>query len=324
MPDGRKDPRGRGPAATVARVTTLSVVPVPGQGAEDVVVDGQGRVYTGTADGSVLRVDRDSDRVERVGQTGGRPLGLELLPDGRVLVCDARRGLLALDPETGAVESLMSIVAGEPMRFCNNASVHSGGDIFVSDSSRVHGIDRWKAEMVENTSTGRLLRRGLDGEVEVLLEGLRFANGVALSADESFVAVAETAGRTVVRRWLSGPRAGEVDRLVTDLPGYPDNISRGSDGLIWVSIASPVDPLVERLMTGPVPLRRAAARLPDRFQPRPKRTVRVMAFDDAGVVVHDLSPDAAGYHMVTGVREHHGRVWLGSLHEPAIAHLDVT
>jgi hypothetical protein len=25
------------------------------------------------------------------------------------------------------------------------------------------------------------------------------------------------------------------------------------------------------------------------------------------------------YHMVTGVREHEGRVWMGSLEEPAVA-----
>ena len=41
-----------------------------------------------------------------------------------------------------------------------------------------------------------------------------------------------------------------------DLPGYPDNIARGSDGLIWVTIASPRDPLVERLQRGPLWLRR--------------------------------------------------------------------
>jgi putative transposase len=51
------------------------------------------------------------------------------------------------------------------------------------------------------------------------------------------VAVAETVGRTVVRHRLAGPRTGEVDQLAQDLPGYPDNIARGSDGLIWVTIA---------------------------------------------------------------------------------------
>lgn len=301
----------------------LTVVPVPGHGAEDVVVDAEGWVLTGTADGAVFRVRPDGGRIDRVGHTAGRPLGLELLPDGRVLVCDARRGLLALDPGTGAIEELTTLVQGRPMVFCNNAAVHSNGDIWFSDSSRVHGIDRWKADIVENTASGRLLRRSPDGTVEVVLDGLRFANGVALAADESYVAVAETAGRTVVRRWLTGPKQGETDHLATDLPGYPDNISRGSDGLVWVSVASPRDPVVERLMGGPMPVRRLAWHLPAKIQPQPKRTVRVMAFADDGTVVHDLTGDSSGYHLVTGVREHAGRVWLGSLEEPAIAVLDL-
>jgi hypothetical protein len=50
----------------------------------------------------------------------------------------------------------------------------------------------------------------------------------------------------------------------------------------------------------------------------------VMAFDDAGEVVHDVSGDASGYHMVTGVREHDGNVWLGSLEEPAVGLIRLT
>lgn len=301
----------------------LTVLPVPGHGAEDVLVGPDGEVYTGTEDGAVWRVRDAGARLERVGFTGGRPLGLELLPDGRILVCDARLGLLAMDPGTGAVEELTRLVHGRRMVFCNNAAVAGDGTVFFTDSSRLYGIDRWKADMVENTCTGRLLRRDPDGSVSVVLDGLRFANGVALAADESYVAVAETAGRTVVRRWLTGERAGETDHLAADLPGYPDNIARGSDGLVWVTVASPRDPVVEGLMRGPMPLRRAAWRLPQPLQPKPKRTARVMAFDDAGTVVHDRSFDASSFHMVTGVREHDGRVWLGSLVEPAIAVFEV-
>ncbi|MGZ4441589.1 MAG: SMP-30/gluconolactonase/LRE family protein [Nocardioidaceae bacterium] len=301
-------------------MTQLTVLPVPGPGAEDVVVDAEGWVYTGTADGSVFRVHPEGRRIDRVGSTGGRPLGLELLNDGRLLVCDAQRGLLALDVHTGAVEVLTDLVHGQRMAFCNNAAVHTDGSIYFSDSSRQYGLDHWKADMVENTTSGRLLRRAPDGTVEVLLEGLRFANGVALSEDESYVAVAESAGRTVKRLWLTGVRAGRVDHLAPELPGYPDNIALGSDGLVWVTIASPTDRLLERLMTGPMPLRRLAWRLPQRVQPKPKRTVRVMAFDDSGRTVHDRSLDASAYHMVTGVREHDGVVWLGSLEEPAVAY----
>ena len=301
---------------------TLTVHPVPAMGAEDVLVEAGGTVLTGTEDGSIWRVDPRSGSVSLVAQTGGRPLGLELLPDGDLLVCDARRGLLAVSLDSGATEVLCDRVEGRLMRFCNNAAVAADGTTWFSDSSAHYGVEQWKDDFVQHTRTGRLLRRDPDGTVTVVLHGLAFANGVALAADESYVCVAETGARTVVRLWLTGPRAGERDLLAQDLPGYPDNISRGSDGLVWVTIASPVDPLVERLQRGPKPLRRAVTRIPERLQPKPQRTVRVQAYDDSGRLVHDIDVDHAGYHMVTGVREHDGRVWMGSLHEPAIAVFD--
>src|SRR6476659_157291 len=263
-------------------MSELTVIPVPGHGAEDVVVDADGWVWTGTEDGAVFRVRPDGARIDRVGHTGGRPLGLELLPDGRLLVADADRGLLALDPYDGGIESLVTSVNGRRMRFCNNAAVAANGDIWFSDSSTVYGIAHWKKDFTEDTRTGRLLVRRVTGLVEVVLKGLAFANGVALSADESYVAVAETGARTVVRHWLTGPRAGQRDLLAEDLPGYPDNISRGSDGLVWVTIASPTDRLVGRLNRSQMVLRRQATRIPDVLQPQPKRTARVQAYDDAG------------------------------------------
>jgi sugar lactone lactonase YvrE len=301
---------------------SFTVHPVPSMGAEDVLVGPDGRVWTGTEDGAIWALDPATGNARRVADTGGRPLGIELLPDGDLLVCDAERGLLQVSPASGDVEVLLDRVDGVPMRFCNNAAVAGDGTIWFSDSSLHYGVGAWKDDFVQHTRTGRLIRRDPDGSVTVALDGLAFANGVALAADESYVAVAECRGRTVVRLWLTGPRAGERDHLVTDLPGYPDNISRGSDGLVWVAVASPVDPLVERLGSAPMALRRVVTRIPEALQPKPKRTIRVQAYDDAGRLVHDLDIDHPGYHMVTGVREHDGRVWMGSLHEPAVAVLD--
>lgn len=300
---------------------TLTVHPVPGPGAEDVLVGPDGDVYTGTADGAVWRVSPDGGRMERMAQTRGRPLGLEWYGDD-LLVCDAARGLLLLRKD-GGLESLVGSVDGVPMRFCNNAAVARDGTVWFSDSSRHYGIDQWKDDFVQDTRTGRLLRRRPDGTVTVELTGLAFANGVALSATEEYVAVAETGARTVVRLWLTGSRAGERDHLCRDLPGYPDNIARGTDGLIWVTVASPRDPFVERLQRSPVPLRKAVTRVPEALQPKPKRTIRVQAYDDTGALVHDLDLRHPDFHMATGVREHEGRVWMGSLHEPAVAVVDL-
>ena len=306
---------------------TFTLHPVPGHGTEDVVVATSGRhegaVYTGTEDGSIFRLSYDGRRVDRVADTGGRPLGLELDGDGRLLVCDAHRGLLRVDPEAGGTEVLVDRVAGERMRFCNNAALAGDGTVWFSDSSREHSIGQWKDAFVQDLRSGRLLRLDPDGTLEVVLDGLAFANGVALAADESWVAVAETRARTVVRLWLTGERAGQRDLLADDLPGYPDNIALGSDGLVWVTLASPRDPVVDLISRGPHWLRRAATRIPERLQPKEKRTIRVQAYDAAGALVHDCDVDHPGFHMVTGVREHDGRVWMGSLDEPTVAVLEL-
>lgn len=305
----------------------FTVIPVPAGGAEDVVVATTGRdegaVFTGTEDGSIFRISHDGQHIERIAHTGGRPLGLEIDLDGRLLVCDAKRGVLRIDTASGAVEQVADKVNGTAMVFCNNAAIASDGTVWFSDSSTKFSIDKWKDDFVQDTRTGRLLKLTESGEIEVVLDGLAFANGVALSQGEEFVAVAETAGRDVVRHWISGPKAGTRDHLVQDLPGYPDNIARGSDGLIWVTIASPRDPVVERLQSSPPWVRRQVTRIPERIQPKPKRTVRVQAYDDNGTLVHDCDVKTDSYHMVTGVREHEGRVWMGSLQEPAVAVLDM-
>ena len=84
-----------------------------------------------------------------------------------------------------------------------------------------------------------------------------------------------------------------------------------------------MDGLVEVLGRAPLALRRLVTRIPEALQPKPRQTIRVQAYDDDGRLVHDVDlarpEQGPGYHMVTGVREHDGRVWMGSLHEPSVA-----
>jgi sugar lactone lactonase YvrE len=301
----------------------LQVLDVGGHGPEDVVVADDGTVYTGTADGLVRRLRTEPDgqvRVTAVADTGGRPLGVEWLPDGRLLVCDAYRGLLAVDVAAGAggdltdrVELLADAADGVPFTCCNNAAVGRDGTIWFTDSSARHDLANYRADIFEHSGTGRLLRRDPDGSTHTLVTGLAFANGVALTADESAVFYAETAGYRLNRLWLTGDRAGETEVVLDNLPGFPDNLSRGDDGLVWMAMASPRDRLVDLL--APVPFaRRVAWALPEALQPRAKLGTWAMAVDpDSGAVVHDLQGRHQRFGMSTGVREHQGRVWLGSL-----------
>ncbi len=297
----------------------LTVIPVPGPGAEDVLVAADGRVWTGTEDGGIHVHDPADATTRTVTATGGRPLGLELLPDGRILVCDAHRGLLVLDPATGDLETLLTEVDGQRLLFPNNAAVAADGTIWFSDSSRVWTVEEWKSDLIEHTCTGRLFRRTPEGRVDTVLDGLAFANGVALTAEADAVLVAETATCAIRRVELVGGEPGESSLFVEHLPGHPDNIALGSDGLVWVTVASPPVRALSLLRRSPRAARGLVRRAPSRLTPAPKHTARVLALDERGATVHDLDFDATHWHLATGVREHEGRVWLGSLVQPAIA-----
>ena len=67
-----------------------------GEGPEDVLVDGSGRVLTGLADGRILRIAGPGEPPEVIARVPGRPLGLEFLGDDELVVCASDAGLLAV------------------------------------------------------------------------------------------------------------------------------------------------------------------------------------------------------------------------------------
>jgi sugar lactone lactonase YvrE len=300
-------------------------VAIGGRGPEDVVADSRGRVLTGVEDGRILRLDGLADpattRVEVLAETGGRPLGLELLADDTLLVCDAELGLLRVDLTTGVVRILADSVAGERLRFCSNTVALSDGTVYFTVSSRRYPLDQWIGDLVEHTGTGRLLRLAPGSETpEVLLDGLQFANGLAPSGDESFLVVAETGAYRLTRHWLTGPKAGSSEPFVENLPGMPDNIWRaGPDGPIWVSLAGPRVPPLDLLHRSAPAVRRAAARAVVRAPFMPTGTIGVLAVDDHGETVHHLTRRHSGFRMVTSVCEAAGHLVLGSLWERGVA-----
>jgi hypothetical protein len=186
----------------------------------------------------------------------------------------------------------------------------------AAGSARRHRIDGYQAEGIERTATGRLLRRDPSGKVQVLLDHLDFANGVALAEDESFVAVAETGAARIQRLWLTGPRSGRCEPLVERLPGLPDNLSTGADGRIWVAL--PMPHLLRLARQCPRSVRRRLGWLAAAIDLRVPAPARVLAVDCDGRVVARIEC-GRGYRMVTGVREHAGSLYFGSLTERAIA-----
>jgi sugar lactone lactonase YvrE len=279
-----------------------------------VAVDSRGRLLTGLADGRIVRVD-PAGGVQTIVNTGGRPLGLELDRDDSLVVGDAERGLLRVRlGEPASVEVLCDSVQGRKLRFCSCPAIAADGTVYFSQSSQRYDLAHYKGDLLEHSGTGRVLRLR-DGQVDLVADGLQFANGVVLAPDESSLVVAETAAYRVTRIALGTDRAGQ--------PGFPDNLTVGPGGLIWIGMASPRDAMLDFLLPRAPWLRALIWSLPERLKPGPKDMAWALAVDQDGTVVHDLRGWNIGYHEVTSVREHDGKLYLASIDEPALACLDL-
>ncbi|GLW30342.1 SMP-30/gluconolactonase/LRE family protein [Actinoplanes regularis] len=307
-PQQLADPGPTGP------LTVRHRLPTGDTGPEDVVFDHTGRIVTGTADGRIVTLDPETGERRVLAETGGRPLGLHPRADGGLLVCDHDKGLLEVRPD-GTVRVLVDTVDGVPLTFASNVVESSDGTIWFTTSTSHWDLENYLGEALEHTSSGRLLRRDPDGTVTTLLSDLKFGNGLVLSPDESHLLVAETTGYRIRRHWLTG----RTETLVDNLPGFPDNMSLGSDGLLWVAIAAPRDRLLDRLLPRPGLLRLLVWNLPDAVRPKATPIAWVMAFDLDGRLVHDLRAADGSYGFVTSVTEHDGTVVVGSLTENDVA-----
>ncbi|MEV7982385.1 SMP-30/gluconolactonase/LRE family protein [Streptomyces sp. NPDC086519] len=313
--------QGRTPAT--GRFTVARRLATGGHGPEDVLFDRHGALLTGLGDGTVVRLDPTTGARTVLADTGGRPLGLEPCADDSVLVCDHDRGLLRIAAD-GAVHPLVDSVEGRPLTFASNVVQGPDGTVWFTVSTRRWDLDHYLGDIIEHSCTGMLIRHDTDGTVTVLLDDLKFANGLVLAPDASHLLVAETAGYRVSRYWLTGPTAGRAEPFVENLAGLPDNMSLGSDGLVWVSLAAPRNTLLDRLLPRPGFWRTLLWNLPEAVRPKPTPLAWVMAFDLDGRVVHDLRTDDGSYGFVTSVAEYDGTVVAGSLHEDDIAVLAPT
>jgi sugar lactone lactonase YvrE len=301
----------------------VTVVPVGGDGPEDVVVDAEGRLWTGLIDGRIVRLSPDGAEQTVVADTGGRPLGLHVARDGRVLICDSYRGLLALDPASGALEVLTESAGGHTLKFCSNVTETADGTIYFTESTSDFHFEHFLAAVLEARGSGGLYKLTPDGTVETVVPGLYFANGVTVTADGTALVFAETVGRRLSKYWLSGPQAGTVTPLAVHLPGMPDNISTGADGRIWVALVTEANPTAEALMPKAPWIRKVIWRLPARFQPKVEPEIWVVGFDpDSGEVVGGIRTKRADFGGVTGVVETDGKVWMSTIEFPALAYFE--
>ncbi len=296
-------------------------------GPEDIALDSQGRIYASTYEGRIVRLQADGSNPENWVETGGRPLGIDFDNNGNLIVADAFRGLLSI-AEDGTITELVTVADGIQVRYADDVDVGSDGKIYFSDASTKFGAREWRGtyeasllDLVEHGGHGRLLVFDMaDGSTKTLADNLNFANGVAVSHDQSYVLVNETGSYRVIRYWLTGPQKGQAESFIEGLPAFPDNISTGLGGRFWVALVSPRNALIDNFSDKPF-MRKVIQRMPAFLRPKAESYGHIIAVDRDGKVVEDLQDPNGSYPMNTSVTETEDYLYIGSLVAPDLGRL---
>jgi sugar lactone lactonase YvrE len=286
-------------------------------GPEEVAVDSQGRIYGGTQDGKIMVLTSDG-KLDVFAETYGRPLGMQFDKNENLIVCDADKGLLSINPQ-GKITVLAASADNLPFKLTDALDIASDGTIYFTDASSKYGHSEHLYDLLESKPHGRLLSYHPDnGQIKVLLSELYFANGVALSQEEDFLLVNETYRYRIVRYWLRGPQAGTQDIFIDNLPGFPDNISSNGQGTFWLALFTVRNNVLDTLHAFPF-LKTQMSKLPKALWPKPQPYGLVLALNEQGQITQSLH-EPTGQHLkeITSAREHDGYLYLGSLHNDRI------
>jgi sugar lactone lactonase YvrE len=294
-------------------------------GPEDVALGPDGMLYTGLLDGRIVKLPQDGSRAPvLVANTGGRPLGLQFDKEGNLIVADAFKGLLSIAP-AGSVRVLTDKVGGQKMIFVDDLDIGEDGVIWFSDASQRFDLHDNILDFYEGQATGRLLSfNEATGETRVHIEGLGFANGVALGPNDDYVLVNETMRYRTKRLWLKGLKAGQVDTFIEHLPAFIDNLSYDDRGIFWIAMVLPRSADLDGLAGQPL-IRAMLVRVSETFGlalPSPQPMGWVIGVNEAGEIVYSLRSTSGDYTTITSANHFGDKLYLGSLAMSAIGDVD--
>lgn len=190
--------------------------------------------------GNLWLVDLAHGRLLRVSLGGewdvaleydGQPNGLAIHKDGSVWIADHVKGILKLDPASGALTTVLSELPGAKLKGPNDLMFAANGDLYFTDQGSTGLHD----------PTGRLVRIRAGGAVEVLVGNVPSPNGLVVQADGRAVFLAVTRDNAVWYVPLLGDLQEEVGRvgrfvqLQGGAGGGPDGMAMDADGNLVVA-----------------------------------------------------------------------------------------
>ncbi|MFF0488723.1 ABC transporter permease [Nocardia sp. NPDC003482] len=289
------------------------------RGAEDCAVDGDGNVFCGDQRGWVWKFTPGRTEGEIFSRTGGFPCGHAFDREGRLVVAVGGMGIYRIEPD-GRPELVANKVARSPfsllddsgLRAVDDLDVAPDGSIYASDFSTRNNTADFLVELVEFRPNGRVVRVDPDGSTEVVVSNHVFPNGICTAHDGQSILIVSTGLCRVDRLWIAGPKQGQLEPVLENLPGYPDNLNRSSDGNYWLPLCAMRTSMSDLLREHPAVRRRMTREVSlDNWVVPQLNMSCVLKFDDRGRILSVLWDETMeNYPMVTSVKEQAGHLYL--------------
>lgn len=296
-------------------------------GPEDLDMDANGAIYASVHSGWILRMAPQDKGFTRWVNTKGRPLGMDFDSAGNLVVADAYKGLLSIAPDK-SISVLTDQIGNSPILYADDVDIAADGKIYFSDASVRFGAEAnggtYEAsllDVMEHSRSGRVLVYDPNSKsTELLMDGLSFANGIAMDPASQFILISETSEYRIHKYWIAGDKQGEREILIDNLPGFPDNIVTGQDGRFWLGLVSPRVHIVDALADKPW-LRKIIQRFPAFLRPAAQPYGHVVAISADGEVQISMQDASGQYPVTTGVLETDDYLYISSLMAPVAARM---
>nr|XP_043618638.1 protein STRICTOSIDINE SYNTHASE-LIKE 4-like [Erigeron canadensis] len=293
---------------------------------EDVCVDQKGMLYTATRDGWIKRMHTNGtwENWKRI-HNKYTLLGLKFTKAGDLIVCDTEEGLIKVS-EDGEMTALATHLNGEKIRFADDVVEAGDGSLYFSIPSTKYLLHNWYLDMLEAKPHGQLLKYDPSTKkTSLVLDGLRFPNGVTISPGEEFLVVCETWKSRCFKYWLKGEMRGTVDTFIDNLPGFPDNIKLAPDGSYWIAILQFTSSRMNFVHSSKA-IKHLLAMYPKLFNQIKAydRSAMVLKVGSDGRIIKRLDdPNGKVASFVTSVLEFEGNIYFGSLKNNYVGKLPV-
>ena len=294
------------------------------EGPEDVILDRHDNLYAGSRHGDIIRfLAPDYERMEVFAHIGGTPLGMAFDRNDNLYVCIGGMGLYRVTPERKVEKatdetnrSYTSINDDSRLRLADDLDIADDGRIFFSEATVRFEMHEWATDGLEARGNGRIICYDPNtGKTHTVIRDLIFPNGVCIASDRQSFLFAETWNCSVKRHWFDGPKSGQTEIVLDNLPGFPDNINNSSDGNYWMSLVGMRCPALDLAWKMPGFRNRMAKRVPrDEWLFPNINTGCVLKFNEKGEVLETMWDLGGQNHpMITSMREHRGYLYLGGI-----------